>query len=191
MRGFFILSILFFMANGYAEELAKPWSGDFGFSYSDNRTNYVSRQFTMDTDTTYKQQANEVVLEAMVNRQYIEIPGAGNSLANFQYDANAKWKHYYDESLYYGYLSPRIRHNNSGYFTSAQALRVGAGKKFLFDDDTFEMALELGGGYRIATLAGPQTINEQLLTVANKFNWQITTQLAIKLNLVREQSQRE
>lgn len=175
----------------FGADEVQPWKGDLGFSYSDNRTNYVSRKFALETDVTHATDHNETVSECLVDKRYVMIPGAAAEITSFKYDANVKWKHYYDDSLYYSYLSPRVRHNNTGYFTSAQAFRVGGGRKVLLDKELFEMTVELGIGYRLATLADQSRIREGLFTMSDKFTWNITTDLSLKLNVVHEQSNRE
>ncbi len=175
----------------FGADEVQPWKGDLGFSYSYNRTSYVSRKFSVETDVTHKTDHNETVSECLVDRRYVLISGTSSEVTSFKYDANVKWKHFYDDSLYYSYLSPRIRHNNTGYFTSAQAFRIGGGRKILLDKDLFEMNVELGVGYRYATLANQSRIQEGLFTLSDKFTWNITPELSLKFNLVHEQSIRE
>ncbi len=175
----------------FGADEVRPWKGDFGFSYSDNRTSYVSRKFLLEADVTHKLDHNETVSECLVDRRYVMIPGAAAQVSSYRYDGNVKWKHYYDDTLFYSYLSPRVRHNNTGYFTGAQALRIGSGRKVLLDNDLFEMNIELGIGYRFATLGDQSRIREGLFTLSDKFAWNITTDLLLKFNLVHEQSIRE
>src|SRR5664279_4383695 len=101
----------------FGADEVQPWKGDFGFSYSDNRTSYLSRRFSLDIDVTHTADRNETVSECLVDKAYVMIPDTAAEISIFKYDANVKWKHYYDDSLYYSYLSPRVRHNNTGYFT--------------------------------------------------------------------------
>lgn len=175
----------------FGADEVQPWKGDLGFSYSDNSTSYVSRKLLFEADVIYKVDHNETVSECLVDRRYVMIPGATAQVSSYKYDGNVKWKHYYDDSLYYSYLSPRVRHNNTGYFTEAQALRLGGGRKVLLDKDLFEMNVEMGIGYRFATLGDQSRIREGLFTLSDKFTWNISTDLSLKFNLVHEQSIRE
>lgn len=182
---------VFIYRGACAVDEASPWGGDFGFAYSDNRSSYVNRKFELNADVTYKILRNETVLEGLVDRQHIIIPGTTADLVQNRYDVNVKWKHYLEDSPNYGYLSPRLRKNNTGYFTSTQAMRVGIGHKILSDDEGFEMMLEAGSGYRYATLANGSQIEEKLLTISDKLFWDISSDVTLKLNVVFEESPRE
>jgi putative salt-induced outer membrane protein len=186
-----LLCITLLNSPAFGANEVPPWKGNVGFSFSENRTDYVSRKLTVNIDVTRTENQNETVSECSLDKQHFVIPGDTSRIETFRYDANVKWKHYYDDSPYYSYLSPRVRHNNTGYFTATQALRLGGGRKILLDNDLFEMAVELGVGYRFATLADHSRINENLFTVSDKFTWAFTDELSLKLNFVHEQSARE
>lgn len=183
--------LLWGVATSAVAEEKRPWSGDLGFSFAYNRTSYVSRKLALEGDVTYKYNHNEMVSEALLDRQYALLPGTATAITNYKYDANVKWKRYFTESPYYAYLSPRVRHNDSGFFRGAQSMRIGGGRKILLDEDRFEMTVELGAGYRFASLADQSQIREGLFTFSDKFTWEINSDLSLKLNLVHEQSARE
>jgi len=156
--------------------------------YSYYQSDYLSRTLAVSCDLTRKYGQHETVFEGDINNQSIKLPGASEGISRYKYDANIKRKYFYADTPYYSYLSPRIRHNDSGYFTSAQAMRIGGGRKIFLDESHFDMSFELGVGYRYATLADQSNIKEQLLTLATKFSWDISPNITIKFNLTNEQS---
>lgn len=171
-----------------AAEDEHHWSGDAGLNVSYYQSDYVSRTLSASSDLVHQFNQHETDIEASVDNQYVTLPGSTNGISRFRYDTNIKWKYYYAETPYYSYLSPRFRHNDAGLFTSVQALRTGGGRKFLFDENHFQMTVEAGVGYRYATMADNSKVQEELITFTTKCLWDISPSTAMKLNLTQEQS---
>lgn len=171
-----------------AAEMEHHWSGDAGLNVSYYQSDYASRTLSASSDLVHKFNQHETVIEASVDNQYVTLPSSATDISRFRYDANIKWKYYYAETPYNSYLSPRIRHNDAGLFTAVQALRTGGGRKFLFDDNRFQMTLEAGIGYRYATMTDNSKVQEELVTFTIKCLWDISPSTAMKFNLTQEQS---
>jgi putative salt-induced outer membrane protein len=171
-----------------AAEAEHHWSGDAGLNVSYYQSDYVSRTLSASSDLVHKFNQHETGIEATVDNQYVTIPGSTSGISRFRYDANVKWKYYYAETPYYSYLSPRVRHNDAGLFTAVQALRTGGGRKFLFDENRFQVTLEAGIGYRYATMADNSKVQEELVIFTTKCLWDISPSTTMKFNLTQEQS---
>lgn len=165
-------------------------SGDLDGQYSYSKSDYTSRRLSLAADLAYPMPNKELDGEARFDREYIKEEGNAPSLNRDRYDASVKYKHFYDDSPYYAFVSPRIRHNRFGYYQSAQALRFGGGRKFVGDSD-WTVTLELGTGYRVAHAEDGENISEVLYTTSLKANWNINEQLSLKFNGTQEQSRRE
>lgn len=177
-----------------AETTATPsdasFSGDVDGQYSYNKSEYTSRRLTLAADVAYLMPQHELDGELRFDREYIKEADSPRSINRDRYDANIKLKQFFDDSPYYTYVSPRVRHNRFGYYQSAQALRAGVGRKF-GGDDNWTVSAELGSGYRVAHSEEGDNISEVLYTSSVKASWEISDQLSIKFNGAQEQSRRE
>lgn len=165
-------------------------TGDVDGQYSYNKSEYTSRRLTLAADLAYPMPQRELDGELRFDREYIKEEGAPQAINRDRYDASVKFKQFFDDEPYYLYVSPRVRHNRFGYYQSAQAMRVGAGRKF-GGDGNWNLSLELGSGYRVAHSEDDDNISEVLYTTSLKASWDITEQLSLKFNGVQEQSRRE
>jgi len=166
------------------------WRGDVDGQFSFSKSEYTSRQVTLDANVSYLLPGREFEGEMTFERAYIKEEGNRASLDKDKYDANVKLRQYFEESPYYAYVSPRVRHNRFGYYQSAQALRTGLGRKFGGDGD-WVVNLELGSGYRVARVEGGENVSEVLYTATLKTSWAISETLSLRFNGVQEQSRRE
>lgn len=166
------------------------FSGDVDGQYSYNKSEYTARRLTLAADVVYLLPQRELDGELRFDREYIKEEDSPQAINRDRYDANIKFKQFFDDSPYYAYVSPRVRHNRFGYYQSAQALRAGAGRKF-GGDGHWTVSAELGSGYRVAHSEDGDNISEVLYTSSVKASWEITDQLSIKFNGVQEQSRRE
>jgi putative salt-induced outer membrane protein YdiY len=166
------------------------WSGDVDGRYSFNKSEYVTREMTLAVDAAYLMPGQELDGEFNFNREYIKLEGSSASLNTDKYDANAKFKQFFDDSPYYAYVSPRTRHNRFAYYQSTVGLRAGGGRKF-GGDGPWVINLELGTGYRVAHTLEDERVKEVLETLTVKGSWTINEQVSLKFNAVHEQSQRE
>lgn len=171
-----------------AEDIEYPWSGDASLDFSYYQSDFVSRSLSASTDLTRKTNQHETTFEGSLDNELVTLPNTPSGVSRLKYDMNIKWKFYWAQTPYYGYLSPRIRHNDSGFFTSVQGVRIGAGRRILSDDNHFQMSLEAGVGHRYATMSDQTRIQEQLVTLSTKFLWDITHSIAAKFHLTHEQS---
>lgn len=165
-------------------------TGDIDGKYSYNKSEYTSRRLTLAADLAYPMPQRELDGELRFDREYIKEEGVPQAINRDRYDANVKFKQFFDDEPYYLYVSPRVRHNRFGYYQSAQAMRVGAGRKF-GGDANWNVSLELGSGYRVAHAEDGDNISEVLYTTSVKASWDISEQLSLKFNGVQEQSRRE
>lgn len=165
-------------------------AGDIDGQYSYNKSEYTSRRLTLAADLAYPMPQRELDGELRFDREYIKEEGAPQAINRDRYDASVKFKQFFDDEPYYGYVSPRVRHNRFGYYQSAQALRVGGGRKF-GSDGSWHASLELGTGYRVAHAEDGDNVSEVLYTTSLKASWDISEQLSLKFNGVQEQSRRE
>ncbi len=165
-------------------------TGDVDGQYSYNKSEYTSRRLTLAADLAYPMPQRELDGELRFDREYIKEEGVPQAINRDRYDASVKFKQFFDDEPYYLYVSPRVRHNRFGYYQSAQAMRVGAGRKF-GGDGNWNLSLELGSGYRVAHSEDDDNISEVLYTTSLKASWDITEQLSLKFNGVQEQSRRE
>ncbi|MBI2734103.1 MAG: DUF481 domain-containing protein [Aquabacterium sp.] len=165
-------------------------AGDIDGQYSYNKSEYTSRRLTLAADLAYPMPQRELDGELRFDREYIKEEGAPQAINRDRYDASVKFKQFFDDEPYYVYVSPRVRHNRFGYYQSAQALRVGGGRKF-GGDGGWHASLELGTGYRVAHAEDGDNISEVLYTTSLKASWDISEQLSLKFNGVQEQSRRE
>lgn len=172
-------------------ESKSHWSGDASLDFSYYQADYISRSLSAETDLSHKVGQYETLLESSFDNQTVALPGATSGISRFRYDANLKWKYFYAETPYFSYLSPRFRHNDAGTYTSVQALRIGGGRKIAFEERHYEMTLEVGVGYRYATLSDREHIQEELITISTKALWNITPSLSFKFKLTHEQSKLE
>lgn len=173
-----------------AEPANHVLTGDLDGQYSYSKTDYTSRRLTLAADLAYPMPQKELDGDLRFDREYIKEEGNEPSLNRDRYDASLKFKQFFDDSPYYAYVSPRIRHNRFGYYQSAQALRVGGGRKF-GGEGNWMVNLELGSGYRVAHSDDGENISEVLYTTALKATWDITDQLSLKFSGTQEQSRRE
>ncbi|MBI5927144.1 MAG: DUF481 domain-containing protein [Aquabacterium sp.] len=151
---------------------------------------YTSRRLTLAVDVAHLLPQRELDGELRFDREYIKDADTPQSINRDRYDANIKFKQFFDSSPYDAYVSPRVRHNRFGYYQSAQALRAGVGRKFGGDGD-WTVSAELGSGYRVAHAEDGDNVSEVLYTTSVKANWEVTDQLSLKFNGVQEQSRRE
>lgn len=177
-------------ASAGAEASAETFSGDVDGQYSYNKSEYTSRRLTLAADVAYLMPQRELDGELRFDREYIKEENDPQAINRDRYDASIKFKQFFDDSPYYAYVSPRVRHNRFGYYQSAQALRAGLGRKF-GGNGGWTVSAELGTGYRVAHSEDGDNISEVLYTSSVKANWDITDQLSIKFNGVQEQSRRE
>lgn len=183
-----VLAILLQAAQVWAEDVAGSLKGNLALNFAYEQSDYVSRQLALSSDVSYEMPGHEIGSEFMYNKKNIELPNVGYTLLSEKYDASVKWRHYLDESSYYTYLSPRIRHNQFGYYTDAKAIRVGMGKKIMLGEDSVRLLLEAGTGYRVAHLHTDEQMREVLYTVSGKIDWQLSDSLVMVFNLQHEQS---
>lgn len=174
-----------------AADIPPGFSGNLALAFSNYQSDYLSRQLSFNGDIGYQAGRNEIGSDFLYNQKTIQLADATPTVLTDKYDANVKWKNYFDDTLYYAYLSPRFRHNQTGYYNYSQALRIGLGKKFLSDGDNFKLSLEAGCGYRTARLQSDEQISENLFTLAEKLSWKLNPALTIVLNIQHEQSARE
>lgn len=165
-------------------------SGDVDGQYSYNKSEYTRRRLTLAVDVAYLMPQRELDGELRFDREYIKEADSPQSINRDRYDANIKFKQFFDGSPYYAYVSPRVRHNRFGYYHSAQALRGGVGRKF-GGDGNWTVSTELGSGYRVAHAEDGDNVSEVLYTTSLKASWDVTEQLSLKFNGVQEQSRRE
>lgn len=165
-------------------------AGDIDGQYSYNKSEYTSRRLTLAADLAYPMPQRELDGELRFDREYIKEEGTPQAINRDRYDASVKFKQFFDDEPYYVYVSPRVRHNRFGYYQSAQALRVGGGRKF-GGDGSWHASLELGTGYRVAHAEDGDNVSEVLYTTSLKASWDISEQLSLKFNGVQEQSRRE
>lgn len=165
-------------------------SGDVDGLYSYNKSEYTSRRLTLAADVVYAMPQRELDGELRFDREYVKEQDNPRAINRDRYDANLKFKQFFEASPYYAYVSPRVRHNRFGYYQSAQALRAGVGRKFGGQGD-WTVSAELGSGYRVAHAEDGDNVSEVLYTTSVKANWDVTEQLSLKFNGVQEQSRRE
>ncbi|HEX5357596.1 MAG TPA: DUF481 domain-containing protein [Aquabacterium sp.] len=190
-RRVWALTLVLLAGCAQAEEvLDDTFKGDVDGQYSYNKSEYVSRRLTLAADVAYLMPQRELDGELRFDREYIKEADSPQSINRDRYDANVKFKQFFDGSPYYAYVSPRVRHNRFGYYQSAQALRAGVGRKF-GGDGSWTASAEMGSGYRVAHAEDGDNVSEVLYTTSVKANWDITDQLSIKFNGVQEQSRRE
>lgn len=174
-----------------AEDMPSKLSGGVGIDFSNYQSDYVSRQLSIKGDAGYQIARNDIGSEFLYTPKTIQLANASPTVLTDKYDANLKWKIFFDDSLYYAYLSPRLRHNLTGYYRYSQALRLGVGKNILADENNLKMSLEAGTGYRLAYLQNDEQIRENIFTLSEKLAWKINSTLTLALNLQHEQSDRE
>lgn len=166
------------------------WHGDVDGQFSYSKSEYSSRQLTLAADVSYLMPTRELDGELMFERAYVKEADSKASVDKDKYDASLKLKQFFDETPYYAYVSPRVRHNRFGYYQSAQAMRAGLGRKF-GGDGVWVVNLELGSGYRVAHTEGGENVSEVLYTTTLKASWAVTETFSIRFNGVQEQSRRE
>jgi putative salt-induced outer membrane protein len=93
-------------------------------------------------------------------------------------------------STYYTYLSPRLRRNRFGYFSSSQAVRAGAGRRFAPLDD-LSLSLEFGPGLRLGRARSGENIREGVLTASSQLDYRVSDSTQLRLALMSERSSRE
>lgn len=166
------------------------WHGDVDGQFRFSKSEYTSREVMLAANASYLMPGRELESDLVFERAYIKQDDDRNSIDKDKYDANVKFRQYFEETPYYAYVSPRLRHNRFGYYQSAQALRAGLGRKF-GDDSNWVVNIELGSGYRVAHIEGGENISEVLYTTTLKASWAISDTLSVRFNGVQEQSRRE
>jgi putative salt-induced outer membrane protein YdiY len=166
------------------------WSGDVDGLYEFNKSEYTSSRLTLSIDVSYPMAGRALDGELRFDREYVKEQDNSTSIDKDKYDASLKYKEYLDDSSYYLYASPRMRHNRNGFYHSAQAVRTGLGRKLGGEGD-WVVNLELGSGYRVAHTDQGEDISEVLYTVTVKATWAINERISLKFNGVQEQSRRE
>lgn len=184
---FFLTGLVPCMAT---EPALNVWTGDVDGLYQFSKSDYISRQLSLSADVAYPMNGKEFDGEARFDREYVKEQGSPSTVNKDMYDASVKYKEYLDDSPYYAYVSPRIRHNRNGFYHSAQAIRTGLGRK-LGGDANWDLNLELGSGYRVAHTEQGENVSEVLYTATVKATWAISESVSIKFNGVQEQSRRE
>jgi putative salt-induced outer membrane protein YdiY len=166
------------------------WSGDIDGLYEFSKSEYTSRRLTASVDVSYPMVGRALDGELRFDREYVKEQDNSTSIDKDKYDASLKYKEYLDDSSYYLYVSPRMRHNRNGFYHSAQAIRSGFGRK-LGGEGHWVVNLELGSGYRVAHTDQGENVSEVLYTATVKTTWTISERISLKFNGVQEQSRRE
>ena len=170
---------------------AEPvWSGDTSFSLSFNSSDVFSRRTSSDAELLRQQGDSETSFDLSFDREVVKVAGERPELNRDKYDVNVKFREFLADGASFLYLSPRLRHNANGYYVTAQALRVGVGRRWQASEST-TLTLETGTGARHARIYSGGHEDEMLWTLAGRMSWKINPQVQLRLNVVHEQSNRE
>lgn len=169
----------------------QQWSGEVDGSFSFNRSTYTTRAMGVSVDVGRPMGAGKLDGELRYDRESIVVENSPAQVEKDRYDANIKYKHFWAETPYYSYVSPRVRGDRFGFYQRARALRLGGGRQFLGEADRWEVNLELGTGYREAHLSTNEEISETLYSFTAKARWVLNENLLVKLNWMAEASNRE
>lgn len=167
------------------------WHGEVDGQFSFSQSEYTSRELKLEANTAYLMPGRELGGDFSFERRSIKEDGSPRSVNKDMYDASVELKQYFDDTPYYAYVSPRVRHNRFGYYRSAQALRMGLGRKFGRDDGSLVVSLELGSGYRVAQTETSERIGEVLYISSLKALWALSETLSVYFNGAQEQGRRE
>lgn len=129
--------------------------------------------------------------ELRYDRESILVENSPAQVEKDRYDANLKYKHFWVDSPYYTYVSPRVRADRFGFYQRARGLRLGGGRKFEGASERWELSVEAGTGYREAYLSTQEHISETLYSFTAKARWVLNDNLLVKLNWIAEASNRE
>lgn len=181
-----------------------PASPDSKFNlslhYATNRTtNFAGRRWGLQGDWLHRAEHDEWSGEFRTQREAIALNGGESTLRVDEVDTFVKWRRdlmALDDppregaSTYYTYLSPRLRRNRFGYFSSSQAVRAGAGRRFEPVRD-MTLSLELGPGYRHGRAQSGETVEEAVLTMTSQLDYRLSDSANFRLMLMGERSSRE
>ena len=162
-------------------------------------THFAGRRWGLQGSWLHRAPQDEWSGEFRTQREAIALNGSDSTLKVDEIDTFVKWRRdlaALDDppregaSTYYTYLSPRLRRNRFGYFSSSQAVRAGAGRRFAPLDD-LSLSLEFGPGLRLGRARSGENIREGVLTASSQLDYRVSDSTQLRLALMSERSSRE
>ena len=99
------------------------WSGELDGAFSFNRSTYTTRTMSISMDVVRPLRHAELDGELRYDHESIVVENTPAQVEKDRYDANLKYKHFWVDSPYYTYVSPRVRADRFGFYQRARGLR--------------------------------------------------------------------